>query len=377
MIPRIAVIGAGKFGEMHLRAFQQMQRESRAVLVAVADIDSDLLALRRRQYGVETFSEYRKMLEKTNPDGVAIVTPDYLHREIALDCIRSGRHVLVEKPLDVTVEGCCEILSAAETEGRLLQVDFHKRYDPYHRELRDLVSDGALGDVEYGYAYMEDRIEVPRDWFPGWAAQSSPAWFLGVHMYDLIRWVANSDGRWVSATGVKKKLASLGIDTYDCIQAKLVLESGASFSIDTSWILPDTHEAIVNQGIRVVGTEGLLEVDTQDRGARGCLKGAGMQTLNLGFFKEQKDATGRSHYSGYGIESIQAFADNISRRAEGRATGERRRIVRVRKRRARSHKDRRRRTQEPCRGGRAHTGLEGRAEVRCGPMRFPANGKIE
>jgi predicted dehydrogenase len=306
---------------MHLRAFSQMQREGRAELVGVADIDSEVLARRGAQYGVATFPDYREMVARTNPHGIAIVTPDFLHREIAVRCLRAGKHVLVEKPLDVTVAGCREVIAAAEENRRLLQVDFHKRWDPYHRELRESVARGSLGEVEYGYAYMEDRIEVPRDWFPEWAAQSSPAWFLGVHMYDLIRWITRSDALWVSATGMKKKLADLGIDTYDSIQAKIVLKTGASFTVDTSWILPEVHEAIVNQGIRVVGSEGMLEVDTQDRGARGCYAAppgsARMQTPNLGFFQENRERKGLPRFSGYGIESIQDFALNVAHLVDG------------------------------------------------------------
>jgi predicted dehydrogenase len=326
MIARIAVIGAGTFGEMHLRAFTQMEREGRARLVGVADIDAELVATRRSQYGVATFLDYREMIEKTNPDGVAIATPDFLHREMAVYCLNAGKHVLVEKPLDVTVEGCLEMITAAEANGRLLQVDFHKRYDPYNRELRDMIARGVLGEIHYGYVHMEDRIEVPRDWFPEWAARSSPVWFLGVHMYDLIRWITGSDGKFVCATGIKRKLLSLGVNTYDSVQAKLLLSSGASFVVDTSWILPDGHEAVVNQGLRVVGSEGMMEIDTQDRGARGCLteptdgraqKGPGMQTLNVGFFKEGKDQKGRAQYSGYGIDSIQDFALNVNYLLEG------------------------------------------------------------
>ena len=312
MIARIAVVGAGKFGEMHLRALTQMEREGGARVVGVADIDPGLLARRRERYGVAAFADWREMIASTQPDAVTVVTPDALHGEIARWALKAGKHVLVEKPLDTAVDGCRELVRAAEAGGLLLQVDFHKRYDPYHRELRDAAARGDLGDIEYGYAYMEDRIEVPRDWFPGWAPSSSPAWFLGVHMYDLIRWITGAEARSVSATGVKKKLAGMGIDTYDSIQAKIVLESGASFTVDTCWILPDSHEAIVNQGIRVVGSEGMMEVDTQDRGARACLKGVGMRTPNLGFFQEVLDRHGCTAHKGYGIDSIQDFARNVN-----------------------------------------------------------------
>jgi predicted dehydrogenase len=131
-------------------------------------------------------------------------------------------------------------------------------------------------------------------------------------MYDLARWIVGSNGSWVCATGVKKKLAGMGLDTYDSLQAKVVFESGASFTIDTAWILPNVHEAVVNQSIRVVGSEGFLEVDSQDRGARGCYgRPATMRTPNLGFFQETAGSMGRPNYRGYGIESIQDFAANV------------------------------------------------------------------
>jgi len=314
---KIAVIGGGKFGEMHLRAFKQLERDGKVELVGLADVNEKLLAKRKREYGVRTYTDHRSLIEAEDPDALTIVTPDFLHRKIAVDCLKAGKHVLIEKPLDVTVEGCREMIREAAKRRLILQVDFHKRYDPYHQELERLVSEGKLGEIEYGYAFMEDRIEVPRDWFPHWASKSSPGWFLGVHMYDLIRWVIKSDGKSVFATGVKKKLKSLGVNTYDSIQAKIIFKNGASFSVDTSWILPDGFEAIVNQGIRVVGSEGMMEVDSQNRGAESCFTKDGMATYNLGFFKEGKDKWGKTVYSGYGIESIQDFAANVAFILEG------------------------------------------------------------
>jgi hypothetical protein len=106
----------------------------------------------------------------------------------------------------------------------------------------------------------------------------------------------------------------------------VLFASGASFAVDVSWHLPDGNEAIVNQGVKVVGSEGWMTVDTQDRGARGCLKGAiatavgtsdrvlpenAMFTPNLGLFIQNADRWGQPQFSGYGIESIQDFGLNV------------------------------------------------------------------
>jgi predicted dehydrogenase len=325
----IAVIGVGKFGEIHLKALTQAHRSGQVRLVALADVNEKLLEQRQRECaawigdssrGPAVYADYKEMLAKEKPAMVTIATPDYLHRQITLDCLAAEAHVLVEKPMDVTVEGCRAMIEAARAKGRILQVDFHKRYDPYHRELAASVAAGKLGRVEYGYAHIEDRIEVPRDWFPKWAPKSSPVWFLGVHMIDLVRWIIRSECVEVYATGMKEKLASLGIDTYDSVQATLRFENGASFTVQSSWILPDSFEAIVDQGIRIVGSEGMAEVDSQYRGARACLPqsdGARMATWNLGFIQERRDARGLPIWVGYGVEAILDFVDNVTRPKEG------------------------------------------------------------
>jgi len=309
---RLGVIGTGTFGVNHLRAYKQLEYEGKACLAAASDLDEERLARLKDELGMNIYTDYREMLKKEDLDGVSVVTPDFLHRRIAIDVLESGRHVLVEKPLDVTVEGCQEIIQAAERNRRLLQVDFHKRFDPYHIEIRRAVLDGKLGDPLYGYAYMEDRIEVPRDWFPQWAPKSSPSWFLGIHMYDLIRWIVGSDGKSAFARGQKRKLMGMGIDTYDSVQAQVTFENGAVVSFHTSWILPDRFESIVNQGIRLIGTEGIIEVDSQNRGAEACFTSdKGMRTYNSSFLFETTDSKGRKVYDGYGIRSIQDFAHNV------------------------------------------------------------------
>jgi len=319
---RVAVVGLGTFGEMHLRAFSQLQREGQAELVAICDVDEELLGRRAETYGGKPYTDYRQLIPREDLDAVSVVTPDFLHREIVLYALDFGCHVLVEKPLDVTVEGCDQIVAAAEKAQRLVQVDFHKRYDPYHQRLARTIAEGRLGQVLYGYAWMEDRVEVPRDWFPRWAPQSSPFWFLGVHMVDLVRFCIRADATRVFATGRKGKLSALGVDTYDCVNAKITFENGATFAVDTSWVLPEGFEAVVNQGIRVVGTEGLVEVDSQNRGAEACIGADGQQTWNEGFFHEETDPDGKPRWSGYGVEAIADFVRNVALLRSGVGLGE-------------------------------------------------------
>jgi predicted dehydrogenase len=319
MTAKIGVIGAGTFGINHLRAFRQLEYAGQAQLAAIADVNEETLRSRLDEFSVQGFVDYKEMLENVELDGVAIATPDHLHRDIAITCAQAGKHLLVEKPLDVTVEGCRAMIAAAESAGVLLQVDFHKRYDPEHEQVHAAVRSADLGEILYGYAHMEDRIEVPADWFPHWAGNSSPVWFLGVHFYDLVRWIIGCNAKRVFATGQRQHLKALGVDTWDAVQAHVEFENGAAVCFETSWILPREFEAVVNQGMRLVGTKGLWEVDTQDRGAQSCLSGSGMRTWNSSFLRERRDKQGRPHFRGYGIESIEDFVLNVNHIINGGA----------------------------------------------------------
>lgn len=308
---KIAVIGVGRFGTNLLNAFSQLERQNRCRLVAICDINPGTLQEQSAKYQVKGYLDYKEMLDREEIDAVAIATPDPFHREPVLFAAGRKKHIFVEKPMDTTVEGCLEMIAACEKNNVLLQVDFHKRFDPYHRQLAKDVQEGKIGRVEYGYVHMEDRIEVPTRWFPNWAEKSSPVWFLGIHFYDLVRWIIRSDAARVYATGKKWKLKSLGIDTYDSVSAIVEFRNGTTVTFDVSWILPEKFEAIVNQGLRLVGEKGILECDSQDRGTRVCFEDQGMMTYNLGFLSEGRDKFGRVEYSGYGIESIADFVYNL------------------------------------------------------------------
>ncbi|MGB2867703.1 MAG: Gfo/Idh/MocA family oxidoreductase [Bacteroidota bacterium] len=309
---RIGTVGVGRFGITHLRAFKDMERTSNVKLVAAADLDAGKRATITNQHEITAYQDYKEMIKREHLDGISVATPDHCHKDIVLYALCHGLHVLAEKPLDISSSGTRELVSKAEQQGLLLQVDFHKRYDPFHAEIKQLLQENLLGDVLYGYCYMEDKIVVPRDWFSTWASQSSPMWFLGSHFIDLMSWLINAKAVGVYAQGQKKKLVSLGIDTYDAIQSTVTFNNGAVISFHSSWILPEPFPAIVNQGFRLVGTEGIVEIDSENRGAFSCVASkASVTTHNAGFLYPVRKPDRSIGFEGYGIKSIQHFAENV------------------------------------------------------------------
>ena len=305
--PGIGIIGGGIWAAHHINAIRDLERQGMARLIAVCARTQETVSRLCEQYRIVGNTDYRDLLARQDIDAVCIVTPDHLHREMTVAAARAGKHILVEKPMDLSLKGCDEMLEAARENRVMLFVDFHKRYDPVQQKVRDLICERRVGTIQYGYAYMEAKIIVPRDWLSKWAAHTTPFWFLGSHQVDLLRWTLKSEVRSVLAHSFRGKLEGLGIDTPDAVKAELKFENGTVVTVDVSWILPDGFEAVVNQGLRLVGTEGLIEIDTQDRGAAGCFSGGTMETYNTNAANLTINALGQSTYSGYFIDPIKEF----------------------------------------------------------------------
>lgn len=310
---KIATVGVGRFGINHLHAFRQMEDQYDITLIGAAESDPNKQKIIKEQFDIPVYSNLKYLISNEEVDAISIATQDHLHKDVALEALSNGKHIFVEKPLDISNKGSKEIVELAIKNDLLLQVDFHKRYDPYHIEIKQLIEQNKFGDFLYGYCHMEDQVVVPRDWFKEWVDHSSPVWFLGCHFIDLMIWFMKSKVKNVYAKGHKKKLKQLGIDTYDSVQSMLCFDNDAVITFDNSWILPEQFSSIVNQGFRLIGTEGIVEADSHDRGTSSCFTSEnGVRQHNSGFIHTIKDNTGSIKYEGYGINSIQHFAKNVS-----------------------------------------------------------------
>ena len=317
---RIGVIGGGVYGTQMLKCFAAQQAKGRVTLAALADLDPTVLARHKDAFGVTGFADYRKMMAEGGLDAVAVATPDHMHAAVITAAVEHGLHVMSQKPLDVDSGRAAALVKACEDAGLLLYVDFHKRFDPAHIRLRDDIAAGRLGRLQYGHVHMEDKIVVPVEWLNKWAAQSSPSWFLGIHFYDLVHWLTGLRPQRVLASGQKGKLESLGLSgAWDSIQAKVEYEQGFTVSYDLSWILPNSFPSIVNQAIRLVGEEGIAEVDSQDRGFF-CAYGdsPGSAVINPFGALEYTHPLFGAVTEGYTFQSMAQFVDVLDALGQGR-----------------------------------------------------------
>jgi predicted dehydrogenase len=160
-----------------------------------------------------------------------------------------------------------------------------------------------IGEPLYGTAYLEEPLEVSTSTFK-WAEQSDPFSYVGPHWVDLIWHYYKSKPVSLTAVGQKKRLVRDGINAYDAVQVRVDFENGMSINFHNNWITPPDFEGPVNQGHEIVGADGKVESDQQDRGFRWWNKGGGSRTSNNHFTRDVKRADGSAAYIGYGVDSL-------------------------------------------------------------------------
>jgi predicted dehydrogenase len=138
----IGVIGAGGMGTSHARAIGTL---SRARVTAVSDSDEARGRKLADELGVPWFGDYTQMLRDERVDAVAIASPPFLHKEMAVAAAQAGKHVFCEKPMAVTVADCEAIIAAAERAGVKLMVGQVLRFLSPFSKVRELVQEGTIG----------------------------------------------------------------------------------------------------------------------------------------------------------------------------------------------------------------------------------------
>ena len=256
-----AVVGCGIFGQVHAECYAEFERSN---LLAVCDLDEGRAKGLAERLGCRWCTSVSEIAADPDIQAVSVVTPDFAHRDVCTALARAGKHVLVEKPLATTVEDAEEIAQAVAEAGVVGMVDFHNRYHPALRAVKDRLDRGEIGTPQMLFARLSDRIEVAAEWFP-WSARTGPEWFLGSHLADVACWLFGARPRRVFAEGRKQVLAARGIDCYDSMHIHLSFPAGFA-TLETSWILPDTWPMICDFFVSLQTTDSRAEVDMSHQG---------------------------------------------------------------------------------------------------------------
>jgi predicted dehydrogenase len=256
---RVGVIGAGMMGTGHATCVAQ---SSLGELVAVADVDMARASALAESLGAAAHSSHSELLVREDLDAVIVCTPDWAHRDVCVEAASSGKHVLVEKPLAMTLADCDAIIEACDAAGVRLMVGHILRFDPRYAAVRAGVAAGDIGEVSYLYARRSNKILQARR-FEG---RTTVLHYLAVHDVDWMLWTLGEPVTEVCARASRRALTDLAVD--DSVFVTLAFESGAVGCVQVAWILPERSTADLDAYLEVVGTQGALVIDTPNAGVR-------------------------------------------------------------------------------------------------------------
>lgn len=223
---RIALVGAGAMGVNHLRVLRDFD-EGVVSVVGVAESYPDTLARAERIFHVLGFADYRAMIEQAKPDLVVVVTPTATHAEVASFALEQGCHTLVEKPIAHSVEEARALVELARARGVVLAVGHVERFNPAVRKLKQLLEEGALGEI---YQLHGRRLGP----FPPRIRDVGVTLDLATHDLDAMRFVTGSRVDTVFAQ--TRQLVRHNFE--DLLLAVLRFDSGALGMLDVNRLTP-------------------------------------------------------------------------------------------------------------------------------------------
>lgn len=234
----IAVIGAGFWGRNHARNLKELQ-ETR--LIAVCDKDEARAKAIAELFGVEAYTDSRKMLKRKDIEAVTVCTWSTNLAAEATNALKAGKHVLVEKPMANSVQEARKIVELAKKNQRYLMVGFLMRFIPGVQRIKEAVEKGEIGTLVYATAR---RVS---EW-PERIGDVGVVKDLAIHDIDITRYLFGDDPEEVYA-----KAGSLRAKQYeDHAQIMLTFRGGKTAFIEANWLTPYKIRKLTVTGSRAI-----------------------------------------------------------------------------------------------------------------------------
>lgn len=237
MAVRLGVIGVGYLGQHHARIYSEIEGSQ---LAAVVDTDRKKADSYAEKYGCAAHVDYREILHDV--DALSIVTPTTSHYSIALDCLRAGKDVLIEKPITVSVEEADELIKEAEKRGCIVQVGHLERYNPAVLFASDMIREPLFIESERLSPYLGrgTDVDVTLD--------------LMIHDVDIILSLVALPVREIKAVGAKVLSGKI-----DVAKAWIEFEKGCTALVTVSRLSPEKLRRL-----KVFQKDSYLSIDYQN-----------------------------------------------------------------------------------------------------------------
>jgi predicted dehydrogenase len=247
----IGVIGVGQMGSVHARSMAQLDEVR---VVAVADVDAERARGIGEAIGARVFPDARALLRQGDVEAVLIATPHVLHAPIATEAARRGVHVLSEKPLAVSVAGATQLVETCRAHHVLLGIMFQQRTDPAWRTVKQLVDDGALGEIYrlsfVTSAYRPHAYYASAAWRGTWQGDGGGVLMnQAPHALDLFLWIG----------GMPRAVQGIAATRLHAIAVEDVALAICDYGHGkVGWLYATTAEVSGGDRLEVVGERGVL-----------------------------------------------------------------------------------------------------------------------
>lgn len=250
---RFGVIGFGAWGKCHAGAIHNTPG---AVVAAIAAKSESTCAEGHQLYpNAAVYSDYRQLLDQADIDVVHVVVPSYLHFDIAKAVLESGKHLLLEKPMCLTIDDCRALNQLAQEKNLQLAVGHELRLSSLWSRVKQEIDSGAIGEPQY--ALVELSRKPYRQGADGWRYDIDRVgnWILEepIHFFDLARWYLSSAGKPTSLYATANSRQAGHPELQDNFSAIVNFDGGKYAVVSQSLSMFEHH-----QTAKVAGTEGSL-----------------------------------------------------------------------------------------------------------------------
>src|SRR5215213_3740604 len=275
---RFGTLGCGVIGPHHARAIAGLES---AELVAVADVVPELAEELAGEYGCPAFPSLGEMLSGVELDAVCVCTPSGMHAEDAIAALESGRDVVIEKPVDVTLKAADRLLEVQRATGRKVAVVSQHRFDAASRAVHEALTRGEFGRLTSGSAevrwWRSQSYYGSGGWRGTWELDGGGVLInQAIHSIDLLQWLM---GPVVEVTAYTGLIAHERIEVEDTAVAILKFAGGALGTIvATTAAYPGLTSRISVHGDRgsaIIDNDELTYFHTAGEGREGETYGAG------------------------------------------------------------------------------------------------------
>jgi len=255
----VGLIGIGNMGSAHATMIGSGKIQGLR-LAAVCDIDPSRLSLcLERNPGVTGYSDWRSLVADPGLDVVIVAVPHPLHADIAMAALRSGKHVLTEKPVDITVTKAAQLNEVARESGKVFGIMFNQRTNPLFARAREMVKNGELGQ-------LQRSVWIITNWFRTQSYYDSGTWRAtwsgeggGVllnqapHNLDLWQWICGMPTEITAFCDIAKYH---NIEVEDDVTIFARYDDGA-----TGVFLTSTGESPGTNRLEITGTLGKIVIE--------------------------------------------------------------------------------------------------------------------